>query len=78
MLTAKIALLHNKKVIKEVINYFKSQQESAFEKMNKCSLMAAIAQVAAHRLIAKALQIVCWDFAKDNETCVWVTYQRAV
>ena len=57
MLTAKKALLHNNKVMKEVINYFKSQQEGAFEKMNKCSRTAAIAQVAAHRLIAKALQI---------------------
>ena len=45
------------KVMKEVINYFKSQQEGALEKMNKCSRTAAIAQVAAHRLIAKALQI---------------------
>ena len=57
VLTAKKALLHNKKVMKEVINYFKSQQEGAFEKMNKCSRTAAIAQVAAHKLIAKALQI---------------------
>ena len=57
VLAAKKALLHNKKVMKEVINYFKSQQEGAFEKMNKCSRTAAIAQVAAHRLIAKALQI---------------------
>ena len=57
MLPAKKALLHNKKVMKEVINYFKRQQEDAFEKMNKRSRMAAIAQVAAHRLIAKALQI---------------------
>ena len=57
VLTAKKALLHNKKVMKEVINYFKSQQEGTFEKMNKCSRTAAIAQVAAHRLIAKALQI---------------------
>ena len=57
VLTAKKALLHNKKVMKEVINYFKSQQEDAFEKMNKCSRTAAIAQVAAHRLIAKTLQI---------------------
>lgn len=43
--------------MKELIKYFKSQQESAFEKMNKCSRTAAIAQEAAHRLIAKALQI---------------------
>ena len=57
VLTAKKALFLNKKVMKEVINYFKSQQEGAFEKMNKCSRTAAIAQVAAHRLIAKALQI---------------------
>ena len=57
VLTAKKALLHNKKVMKEVINYFKSQQEGAFDKMTKCSRTAAIAQVAAHRLIAKALQI---------------------
>ena len=57
VLTAKKALLHNKKVMKEVINYFKSQQEGAFEIMNKRSRTAAIAQVAAHRLIAKALQI---------------------
>ena len=57
VLAAKKALLHNKKVMKEVINYFKSQQEGAFEKMNKRSRTAAIAQVAAHRLIAKALQI---------------------
>ena len=55
--TAKKALLHNKKVMKEVINNFKSQQEGAFEKMNKCSRTAAIAQVAVHKLIAKALQI---------------------
>ena len=48
MLTAKKALLHNKKVMKEVINYFKSQQEDVFEKINKCSRTAAIAQVAAH------------------------------
>ena len=51
------ALLHYKKVMKELIKYFKSQQEGAFEKVNKCSRTAAIAQVAAHRLIAKALQI---------------------
>ena len=57
VLTAKKALLHNKKVMKEVINYFMSQQEDAFEKMNKRSCTAAISQVAAHRLIAKALQI---------------------
>ena len=57
MLTAKKALLPNKKVMKEVINFFKSQQEGAFEKMNKCSRTAAIAQVAAHGLIVKALQI---------------------
>ena len=57
VLAAKKALLHNNKVMKEVINYFKSQQEGAFEKMNKCRRKAAIAQVAAHRLIAKALQI---------------------
>ena len=57
VLAAKKALLHNKKVMKGVINYFKSQQEGAFEKMNKRSRTAAIAQVAAHRLIAKALQI---------------------
>ena len=57
VLTAKKALLQDKKIIKEVINYFKSQQEGAFEKINKCSRTAAIAQVAAHRLIAKALQI---------------------
>ena len=57
VLTAKKALLHNKNVMKEVINYFKSQQEGDFEKMNKCSRTAAIAQVAVHRLIAKALQI---------------------
>ena len=48
---------NNKKVMKEVINYFKSQQEAAFEKMNKCSRTAAIAPVAAHRHIAKALHI---------------------
>ena len=48
MLTAKKALLHHKKVMKEVINYSKSQQEDAFEKINKCSRTAAIAQVAAH------------------------------
>ena len=57
MLAAKKALLHKKKVMKEVINYFKIQQAGAFEKINKCSHMAAIAQVAAHKLIAKALQI---------------------
>ena len=57
MLTAKKALLHNNKVMKELVKYFKSQQEGAFEKMNKCSRTATIAQVAAHRLIAKALQI---------------------
>ena len=34
--------------MKEVIKYSKSQQEGAFEKINKCSCMAAIAQVAAH------------------------------
>ena len=54
---AKKALLHNKTVMKEIINYLKSQQEVAFEELNKCSHTAAIAQVAAHRLIAKALQI---------------------
>ena len=57
MLAAKKALLHNKKVMKQFINYFKNQQEGAFEKMNKSSRTAAIAQIAAHRLIAKALQI---------------------
>ena len=31
-LTAKKALLHNQKVMKEVKKYFKSQQEGAFEK----------------------------------------------
>ena len=35
VLTAKKALLHNKKGMKQVINYFKSQQEGVFEKMNK-------------------------------------------
>ena len=48
--------------------------------MNKCSRTAAIAQVAAHRLIAKALQIrkqyvgLLLKMVKR----VWVTYQRAV
>ena len=57
VLTAKKALLHNNKVMKKLVKYFKSQQEGAFEEMNKCSRMATIAQIAAHRLIAKALQI---------------------
>ena len=43
--------------MKVLIKYFKTQQEGALEKMNKRSHTAAIAQVAAHRLIAKALQI---------------------
>ena len=47
VLTAKKALLLNKKVMK-VINYYNSQQEGAFEKMNKYSRTAAMAQVAAH------------------------------
>ena len=54
-LTAKKPLLHNNKVMKELVKYFKSQQEGAFEKMNKRSRTAAIDQVAAHRLIAKSL-----------------------
>ena len=53
VLSAKKALLH-KKVMKELVKYFKSQQEGTFEKMNKRSRMAAIALVAAH---SKALQI---------------------
>ena len=57
VLTAKKALLHYKKVMKEHIKYFKNQQEGAFEKINKCSHTAAIAQVAVHRLIVKALWI---------------------
>ena len=78
-LTAKKALLHNKKVIKELVKYFKSQQEGTFEKMNE-RRTAAIAQVAAHRLIAKALQIrkqYVWLLLKTVKR-VWVTYQRAV
>ena len=80
MLTAKKALLHNKKVMKEVIICFKSQQEGAFEKMNKCSRTAAIAQVAAHRLTAKSLQIRKQYVGLLLKTVkrVWVTYQRAV
>ena len=80
VLTAKKALLHNNNVMKEVINYFMSQQEGAFEKMNKLSRMATIAQVAAHRLIAKALQIHKQYVGLLLKTmkCVWVTYQRAV
>ena len=57
VLTAKKALLHNKKVMKELEKYFKSQHKGAFEKMNKCSHRATIAQLAAHRLIAKAWKI---------------------
>ena len=67
--------------MKEVINYFKSQQEGAFEKMKKCSRTAAIAQVAAHRLIAKkALQIRKQYVGLLLKTVkhVWATYQRAV
>ena len=80
MLTAKKALLHNKKVMKEVVNYFKSQQEGDFEQMNKCSRTAAIAQVAAHRFIVKALQIRKQYVGVLLKTVkrVWVTYQRAV
>ena len=80
VLTAKKALLHNKKVMKEVINFFKSQQEGAFEKMNKRSRTATIAQVAEHRLIAKALQIRKQFVGLLLKTVkrVWVTYQREV
>ena len=48
--------------------------------MNKCSHTAAIAQVAAHRLIAKALQIRKQYVGLLLKTVkrVWVTYQRAV
>ena len=66
--------------LRSLANYFKTQQESAFEKMNKRSRTAAIAQVAAHRLIAKALQMrkqyvgLLLKMVKR----VWVTYQRAV
>ena len=72
VLAAKKALLHNKKVMKDVINYFKSQQEGAFEKMNKCSRTAAIARVAAHRLIAKALQIRVGYISKGSVILVRV------
>ena len=68
MLAAKKGLLHNKKVMKQVINYFNSQPEGAFEKMNKHSHMAAIALVAAHRLIAKALQH--HTAALGNSSCI--------
>ena len=76
VLTAKKALLHNKKVMKEVIHYFRSQQVGAFEKMKKCNRTAAIAQVAAHRLIAKALQIRKQYVGHLLKTVkrVWVTY----
>ena len=57
MLTVKKTLLHNNKVMKELVKYFKSQQEDAFEKFNKCIRTETIAQAATHRLIAKALQI---------------------
>ena len=76
VLTAKKALLHNKKVMKEVIKYFKSQQESAFEKMNKRSRTAAIAQVAAHRLIAKAF--MHFNILTTPSTRVYNKYTRLV
>jgi len=60
VLTSKEALLGDTKLMKEVVQCFKSQQESAYEKRlkkTKCSRRRAIAQIATHRLIAKAMQM---------------------
>ena len=51
MLTAKKALLS------QLIECFMSQQSSAYQDMTKRSSRTAIAQVAAHRLKSKAMQL---------------------
>ena len=57
VLTAKKALLGDAVVMRKLIECFMSQQSSAYQDMTKRSRRTAIAQVAAHRLISKAMQL---------------------
>ena len=57
VLTAKKALHGDTVVMRKLIECFMSQQSSAYQDMTKCSRRTAIAQVAAHRLISKAMQL---------------------
>ena len=57
MVTAKKALLGDTVVMRKLIECFMSQQSGAYQDMTKRSRRTAIAQVAAHRLISKAMQL---------------------
>ena len=57
VLTTKKALLGDTVVMRKLIECFMSQQSSAYQDMTKSSRRTAIAQVAAHRLISKAMQL---------------------
>ena len=56
VVTAKKALLGDT-VMRKLIECFMSQQRGAYQDMTKRSRRTAIAQVAAHRLISKAMQL---------------------
>ena len=57
MLTANKALLGGTVVMRNLIECFMSQQSRAYQDTTKRSRRTAIAQVAAHRLIIKAMQL---------------------
>ena len=57
MLIAKKALLGDTVVMRKLIECCMSQQSSAYQDMTKRSRRTAIAQVAAHRLISRAMQL---------------------
>ena len=56
VVTAIKALLGDTVVMRKLIECFMSQQSGAYQDMTKRSRRTAIAQVAAHRLISKAMQ----------------------
>ena len=57
VVTAKKALLGDTVVMRKLIECFMSQQSGAYQDMTKRSRRTAIAHVAAHRLISKAMQL---------------------
>ena len=77
MLTAKKALLGDTVVKRKLIECFMSQLSSAYHDMTKRSHRTAIAQVAAHRLISKAMQLRKQHIVKAARN-VCARYQRAV
>ena len=77
MVTAKKALLGDT-VMRKLIECFMSQQRGAYQDMTKRSRRTAIAQVAAHRLISKAMQLRKQHFYYKKGKDFYLLHKRRV